>query len=242
MGTDQVEPPHIRAVTFDFWCTLFEPGQDTLRTRARRLAGWLDASEDAVHTTLVEAWELHNAEWRAGRCWGARELAHLLLRRFDPAVGPADGLRELVEHVEMSGVAGGEHVVEGAAEVILTLRRQGLRLGIISDTGFTPGRVLRRFLDAAGLLQHFKPAALIFSDEVGVPKPNPRIFQAALNALGVQPDETVHVGDLRSTDVVGASAMGMGSVRFKGSNDDCGDGPDAVISRLADLPGALGLD
>jgi FMN phosphatase YigB (HAD superfamily) len=101
--------------------------------------------------------------------------------------------------------------------------------------------VLRRFLDAADLLQHFERAALTFSDEVGVPKPNPRMFRAALSALGVQPDETVHVGDLGSTDVAGARAMGLRSIRFRGCNDDRGDGPDAdvVIGRLADLPGVL---
>ena len=48
MGNGQVGPLRIRAVTFDFWCTLFAPGQDTLRIRARRLAGRLDASEDPV--------------------------------------------------------------------------------------------------------------------------------------------------------------------------------------------------
>ncbi|HKF77769.1 MAG TPA: HAD family hydrolase [Candidatus Dormibacteraeota bacterium] len=234
-----------RAVTFDFWNTLFEPGRDTLRLRALRLAGWLEAPEEAVRTALVDAFELHNAEWRAGRCWGPRELAELLLRRFGPHAGAVDGrLEELTELVEVSGVSAGERVVDGAADVIQRLRRAGLRLGVVSDTGFSPGRVLRRFLDGAGLLQHFETAALTFSDEVGVPKPDPRIFRAAATGLGVQPVEIVHVGDLRGTDVAGAQAMGMGSVRFAGCHDDRGQGPeaDAVIARLSDLPAALALD
>lgn len=235
-----------RAVTFDFWNTLFEPGPETLRLRASRLAGWLEAPEDAVHAALVDAFELHNVEWRAGRCWGPRELAELLLRRFSPAPnGAADGrLSELVDIVEVSGVAAGEQIIEGASDVITRLRRSGLRLGVISDTGFSPGRVLRRFLDGAGLLQHFESAALTFSDEIGVPKPNPRIFRHALTGLGAQPGDTVHVGDLRATDVAGARAMGMGSIRFVGCYDDHLDGPEAdvVIGRLTDLPAALGLD
>ena len=52
----------------------------------------------------------------------------------------------------------------------------------------------------------------VFSDEAGVPKPHPRIFAHTLEALGVAPDATVHVGDLRRTDVAGARAAGMGTV------------------------------
>ncbi|GIT00042.1 MAG: hypothetical protein CM1200mP26_17540 [Acidimicrobiales bacterium] len=81
-----------------------------------------------------------------------------------------------------------------------------------------------------------------FSDEVGVYKPDPSIFQAALEGLGVDdPSSVVHVGDLKRTDVAGARAMGMGTVRFRGALDDKepGDEADLVIDRLSDLPGSL---
>src|SRR5215472_7271813 len=230
------------AVTFDFWNTLFRPRQDALHVRARRLAQWLRTSEEAVHAALVEGFERHVAEWRAGRCWGAGDLARALLKRFS-VDGQYGRLNELTILIEISGVGLGERPVEGALETVAKLRGAGVRLGVVSDTGFSPGRVLRGFLSRAGLLHRFEGAALTFSDEVGVPKPNPRIFRAALDALGVEPTLAVLVGDLRATDVAGARAMGMGAVRFMGCYNDGSGGPEAnlVISRLEDLPAALDI-
>ena len=233
-----VSPP--RAVTFDFWNTLFRSGQAGQQVRARRLAHWLRTSEEAVHAALVEGFERHVAEWRAGRHWGATDLARVLLTRFS-VDGRFGRLDELTRLIEISGVGLGERPVDGAREAVDRLRIAGVKLGVISDTGFAPGRVLRGFLGRAGLLHRFERAALTFSDEVGVPKPNPRIFRAALDGLGVEPKHAVHVGDLRATDVAGARAMGMGSVRFMGCYNDGSGGPEAgiVISRLEDLPAAL---
>jgi len=230
------------AVTFDFWNTLFWPNEDAQRARAQRLAPWLRASEEVVHSALVDGFARHSAEWRAGRCWGTRDMAQALLDRFT-VDGRYSSVDELARLIEISAVGVTERPVEGALQAVEGLCRAGVRLGIISDTGFSPGRVLRGLLSRAGLLHRFEPAALAFSDEVGVPKPNPRIFRAALEAMAVEPSHAVHVGDLRATDVAGARAMGMGSVRFMGCHNDDGDGPEAnaVISRLADLSAVLGL-
>jgi putative hydrolase of the HAD superfamily len=230
------------AVTFDFWNTLFRPSDGALHVRARRLAPWLRTSDEAVHAAFVEGFERHVAEWRAGRCWGARDFARVLLNRFS-VDGRYRRLDELTRLIEISGVGLGERPVDGALEAVEKLRDAGVKLGVVSDTGFSPGRVLRGFLSRAGLLHRFERAALIFSDEVGVPKPNPRIFRAALEGLGVEPGQAVHVGDLRATDVAGSRAMGMGSVRFMGCYNDGSGGPEAniVISRLADLPAALDM-
>jgi putative hydrolase of the HAD superfamily len=230
-----------RAVTFDFWSTLFVAG-DLDGVRARRLAPWLEAPEADVRQAVADGFALHHAAWGNGREWGgAAGLADLLLRRFPRRCRQRE---ELIELIEVSGIGGGERPVDGALAVVGELRQAGIRLGVVSDTGFTPGRVLRQFLARAGLLEHFEPAAMAFSNEVGVPKPDPRMFRAALIGLGVEPAAAVHVGDLRRTDVAGARAAGMGTVRFAGHNPDGGDGPeaDAVITSLSDLPAALGLD
>ena len=229
-------------MTFDFWNTLFLAGEGAMRLRARTLAPLLRSSEEAVHVALVEGFERHTAEWRAGRCWGPRDCARMLLERFT-AEGRYPGLEDMTRLIEISGLGGGERPVAGARDAVEKLRAAGVRLGVISDTGFAPGRVLRGLLRRAGLLAGFEPAALTFSDEVGVPKPHRRIFQAALDGLRVEPSQAVHVGDLRATDVAGARAMGMGSVRFVGCHDDGSDGPEAnaVISRLADLTAVLGI-
>lgn len=91
-------------------------------------------------------------------------------------------------------------------ETLTRLKAAGLRLGVVSNSD---GRV-EAALEAAGLLQYFD--VVLDSALVGVEKPDPAIFRAALEALGVGPDEALHVGDLYEVDVVGARAAGMEAV------------------------------
>lgn len=98
------------------------------------------------------------------------------------------------------------------------LQTDGIRLGIVCDVGFSGGEVLRELLDREGLLTYFSGWA--FSDEVGHYKPAPQIFEAALAMLEAEPAAAMHVGDLRRTDIAGASALGMKTVRYRALYDD----------------------
>ena len=93
-----------------------------------------------------------------------------------------------------------------------------------------------------GLLDSFD--AWAFSDD-GWFKPAKDAFAPALEGLGIaDPSSAAHVGDSRRTDVAGALALGMISVRFIGFHDRPAPGePEAhhVIDDLRDLPGVLGL-
>ncbi len=83
------------------------------------------------------------------------------------------------------------------------LRRRGLKLGVVSnwDTrlrGISAGLGLDRLVDF-----------VVISAEVGVRKPDPRIFEEALRRAGVGAAEAVHVGDLPEEDVEGARRAGL---------------------------------
>jgi FMN phosphatase YigB (HAD superfamily) len=121
------------------------------------------------------------------------------------------------------------------------LEAAGIGLGLVCDTGFTPGRVVRRLLRDEGLLDFLE--VLCFSDEVGVPKPGNEIFAKALAELGVRPPEAIHVGDLRRTDIAGAHDIGMHAARFRGVHDDRSGGAEAdmVFDRHEQILEALGL-
>ena len=97
------------------------------------------------------------------------------------------------------------------------LAAAGVGLGVISDTGLTPGRILTTFMERDGVLDYF--GALTFSDETGFPKPHPQMFLRTLARLGVPPREAAHVGDMPRTDVAGAQALGMLSVRMAAAED-----------------------
>jgi putative hydrolase of the HAD superfamily len=123
----------------------------------------------------------------------------------------------------------------GIGAVLRELGTRGIRIGIVCDVGFSGGAALRGLLDREGLLKHF--SGWSFSDETGHYKPAPEAFEPALAALGAQPQEAMHVGDLRRTDIAGAAALGMQTVRYRGLHDDAEAGPEAdfVIAAHSDL-------
>jgi FMN phosphatase YigB (HAD superfamily) len=59
----------------------------------------------------------------------------------------------------------------------------------------------------------------VFSDEIGIRKPEARIFETALGHLGLAPSEVVHVGDDLVADVAGAKRLGMRAVWFDVGHD-----------------------
>ena len=102
----------------------------------------------------------------------------------------------------------------------------------------TPSRITRTYLGP--LLDRFQPA--LFSDEVGVLKPDPRIFEPLLAELRLPAERIVHVGDSRFLDVRGAQAAGLRTIRYSGFVDDTSeDEPeaDAIATSMDELPHLL---
>lgn len=97
-------------------------------------------------------------------------------------------------------------IAADARDALDRLRAAGLRLGVVSNSD---GRV-EEALTAAGLRDYFE--VVVDSTHAGVEKPDPTIFRAALEALGVAPAEALYVGDLYEVDIVGATAAGMPAV------------------------------
>ena len=113
--------------------------------------------------------------------------------------------------------------------------------GSVSIVDIPSGRVVRTLLDRSGMLGDLE--VLIFSDEAGVPKPDPGLFMAALAGLEATPEQAVHIGDTRSTDIAGARGVGMASVRIRIPHDDRTEGPeaDAVADSHLEIRAILGL-
>jgi FMN phosphatase YigB (HAD superfamily) len=229
----------IEAVTYDFWETIArEEHESLLERRTRAWSELLRDSEvppETVRRTFEETWRIHSEHWRAGRQFSPVMAAERAVEDLGVTVSPR--LRDdLLEAFADAGATADLIVNEGLAETLGELKLRGIRTGIICDVGFTSGELLRSFLERRDLLKFFDGWA--FSDEVGVYKPDPAIFARALTSLGDVPaDRALHVGDLRRTDVAGARAFGMTSVRYRGANDDDEDLPEAdhVIDHHAQL-------
>ena len=112
------------------------------------------------------------------------------------------------------------------------LAGRGITLGLVSN--FEPW--LDEVLALQGIAGRF--AAVAVSGNLGVAKPDPRIFKAALDQAGADPEATVHVGDQPVNDVAGARAAGITPVLI----DRFGRHPDAGgAHRVEDLGGLLEL-
>ena len=107
-----------------------------------------------------------------------------------------------------------------------SLRSRGLKLGLVSNA-FDPGWLLHGDLEQMGLAERLDFA--VFSSEVGKRKPDPLIFETALDALGVRAEDALFVGDRRYEDVRGASDVGMTTAQalwFRADDDERGVDPD----------------
>ena len=93
--------------------------------------------------------------------------------------------------------------MEGAAEVLAALAALGLRLACVSNSDGRAEAHLERY----GLRSPLE--FVIDSHVVGIEKPDPRIFDLALERLGVEPPRALYVGDLRSVDERGSRSAGM---------------------------------
>ena len=131
----------------------------------------------------------------------------------------------------------------GALELLQKLQDLGIRTGCVSNSlGAAGSRALMREYGFEELL-----GIQVYSDEVGIRKPNPEIFLLAATSLDVEPGDCWYVGDTRDRDVVGGRRAGLGRVILMISTES-GTGayasiePDVIVERPADLLALLGAE
>jgi putative hydrolase of the HAD superfamily len=94
--------------------------------------------------------------------------------------------------------------------VLSTIRKKGLKIGLVTDTDGRPGLKRRRLKDSPIL--EYVDAIVVSGDETRYPKPDVEGFLKCSAELGISPSESLFVGDKPYTDVAGANAAGMKSV------------------------------
>jgi HAD superfamily hydrolase (TIGR01549 family) len=132
------------------------------------------------------------------------------------------------------------HAVLGSAQAMLeSLRTRGIKTGLVANSWPDPARLLRKDVEAFGLGGLLD--VLVFSEEVGVAKPQPEIFLRALEQLEVEPFAAMYVGDRLDTDVQGAAAVGMTTVQalWFSADDTPGIEPDFMAFTPMDVLNAV---
>ena len=216
----------VKAVTFDLWETLLfeEDGSDVERRaiRCNRLTQLLNRFGLVISVEEVEA-ALKETVSALMKIWDKnRDVAHLdVIHIFFKYASrgrlslKSEWLDELSEAYVSPLFEVPPYLNPDAGEVLEWLMKEKKQAGIICNTGMTPGAELRRFLSQAGVAKYFR--VMVFSNEVGVRKPDRRIFNLTARALKAKRREIVHVGDNLKTDVWGAKSAGFWAVHLSGT-------------------------
>ena len=229
----------IRAVLFDLGDTLFRllPMADVTDEFARLLGteGVEDAETEAVRVIESLRERVYTGYERGDH------LEPAIAEIVEPFIGNDARATKLAQALDAllgeADIARWEQALE--REVVFDeIRGRGLRVGYVSNT-LTAPELMRRRLDEFDLLGHAEVA--VFSVEEKVRKPNPRIYEAALKALGIEPGAALFVGDRVREDVRGPQSVGMrGVLTHEFRQEDPADAsPFAVVRRLSELPGLL---
>lgn len=236
----------IRAVIFDMGGTLLKfvrPGRGSWREleeqgirglyrylveQGHPITSHEDIFAEVMFERLAEGWEqatgghinLRAIDWIAGG------TAHHALNLDEAALLEAT-------HQYARPLRNGLAAMPGALDALRELRERGCRTALISNT-IWPAQIHLEDLDAQGLLPFLEHT--IFSGEAGIWKPMPEIFQHALAALEVRPEEAVFVGDSPREDILGAQSVGMRAIWLRSPEFPLGDvQPDAVIEHQGQL-------
>ena len=120
---------------------------------------------------------------------------------------------EVVKSFETAILKYPPNLVQDAGYAIAKLSEE-FQIGLISDTGFTPGTVLQELMRIKNVFTYF--TSFSFSDETGVSKPHPKAYHKVLDELHCNPEDALHIGDIEDTDIKGAKNLGMKAILFLG--------------------------
>lgn len=181
-------PP--RWVLFDLNGTLLDPAP---------IAEPLGLGADASHAALDEAIHLACVETMSGSYRPLPELLGAALRRRAELAGTLAGLDEAIER------AARMPAFPDAADALGRLREHGLEVGVLTNSPTLTGR---RGLEAAGLLDAM--SLVVGTDEIGVFKPDPRVYRHGVARAGCRPEEVCLVA-AHGWDCAGAARAGLRS-------------------------------
>lgn len=215
----------IKAVTFDFWWTLFKDRKgnadgndfnwriDYLKEVCRSRG--INKTKKEISFAYNEGRRFFEERHKKGLFTSSEQVLEVVFNKLDIKLEKPE-LRQISNNISYLGTISELTLMEGALEVLRFLKENNVRIGLISDTVLTKGKHLVVHLRRHGVLKFFD--YLVFSDEVGAVKPNPYIFNYALRKLGAIPEETAHIGDFPWSDIEGAIKVGCLAIQYTGAH------------------------
>lgn len=243
----------ISCVTFDLWQTLLLDNRELGLARTEvRLEGALEALREAGEPfTKERVREAYRQCYRTCHDVRSQERDVSFREQIEIFIGHIDGglMGRLpggsVERITSTYADSLFHHPPpphpDTASVLRGVKELGYRIGLISNTGMTPGYTFREYMERLDILGYFD--TLTFSDEVRLAKPGRDIFSRTAEALGAPMEQVVHVGDHLTNDVFGAHQVGMKTIWIETAGERLSEVdvvPDATVPSLGGVPEAVG--
>lgn len=229
----------LKAILFDIDDTLFSTTEFARKARANAVRAMvqagLDLPEEVVARELEEVLTEFSSNYEHHFDKLLMRLRPPSLARTNPALIVAAGVaayhdtkfRELVPFDDVLPFLG-------------ALRKAGMRLGVITH-GWTVKQAEK--LVRLGLVPYLEPSAVFISDQIGISKPNPKLYALALSDMRLVPGEAMYVGDSPEHDVAPPQSLGMVTVwaarAAKRGLEGTGITPDHVVRDFRELAAIL---
>ncbi len=195
----------MKAILFDIDDTLFSTTKFARRARANAvdamIALGLDATQEEILDELQEVLREFGSNYSQHFNKLIQRLPPHQRRDVNPALIVAAGVVAYhdtkFKHLK---------AFEDVEPFLTALREARMRLGVITH-GWTTKQSEK--LIRLGLVHQFGPRDIFISDQVGISKPNPKLYQHALREMGLLPGEVMYVGDNLAHDIVPPKSIGM---------------------------------
>ncbi|MFW9913985.1 MAG: HAD family hydrolase [Candidatus Thorarchaeota archaeon] len=212
-----------KAIVFDLWETLiFEGSNIRSKWNEQRLSAFMDIlhewnpkiQPERIRNAYFEVQTKEKNKQRTDLViLTPREQVELILKSSNiPLNAIPDNIKEeiLQKYISVT-LATPPEINPEAKEVLQAIAGSGLKIGLISNTWSTPGMILRKILEKYEIKQYF--SFMLFSDEIGYPKPHKAIFNEALKQFpSFEPHECAFVGDDYVADICGSKSVGMTAI------------------------------
>jgi putative hydrolase of the HAD superfamily len=220
----------LRAVLFDIDDTLFSTTEFARRARANAVRAMVDAGLDLPVEVVQRELDEVIAEFTSNYEHHFERLVQRLpsqaTRRVNPALIVAAGViayhdtkfRELAPYPDV-------------VPLLTWLAEAGVRVGVITH-GLTVKQAEK--LVRLGLVRYLDPKAIFISDQIGISKPNPKLYLAALRELGLQAREVMYVGDNLEHDVAPPKSIEMVTVWARRGSKHPASNPAIVPDHVVD--------
>lgn len=210
----------IKVITFDLWNTLFSnKSYSELRLKQffqflqeRNIFLPFDKFEEVFHTKFHFS-EVTFEEIEFRHIYTEDRISRVL-ESIDIQVPKSD--IEMLKGKFESEILHDPPQLKIGIKKTLEILAPDYQVGLISNTGVTPGKTINRVLDEYNVLQYFD--SMVYSDETGLFKPHPKMFEIPLEIFNCKPQNAIHIGDMLETDVKGAQDFKMKTIWLNDKN------------------------